>query len=133
MYQSQILPPGSHLKLITLIYVANLGQTNILSKKILRMDKKVLWKSVLMISNCIKKMFSVKQTLKMDKKYTEKVLLWLQFAFFHKIKIFFLHEFGIFEVFSNLAAWWQNLRLVHNSTLFSWLFDAHLDPGSALI
>ena len=65
------------------------------------------------------KIFSIKQTLKMDKKCTEKVLLQLQIAFFDKIKIFIFAKIWDSEVFSNLVAWWQNLRLVHNSTLFS--------------
>ena len=29
-----------------------------------------------------------------------------------------------------LGAWWQNLRLVHNSTLFRGIFDTYVDPGS---
>ena len=39
--------------------------------------------------------------------------------FYRKKYLFFCKNFGIFEVFSNSTAWWQNLRLVHNSTLFS--------------
>ena len=40
--------------------------------------------------------------------------------------ILFLLKFGIFEVISNLVAWWQNLRLVHNSTLFFCISIWHL-------
>ena len=29
-----------------------------------------------------------------------------------------------------MGAWWQNLRLAHDSTLFSWVFDTYVDPGS---
>ena len=32
-----------------------------------------------------------------------------------------------------MGPWWQNLRLAHESTLFSWIFDTYVDPGSAFI
>ena len=32
-----------------------------------------------------------------------------------------------------MGVWWQNLRLVPNSTLFCLMFDMYVDPGSALI
>ena len=31
-----------------------------------------------------------------------------------------------------MGAWWHNLRLAYDSTLFSWIFDTSLDPGSSL-
>ena len=32
-----------------------------------------------------------------------------------------------------MGAWWQNLRLANDSTLFSWIFDTFVDPGSEFI
>ena len=31
------------------------------------------------------------------------------------------------------GAWWQNLRLVHNSALLYGIFDTYVDPGSVFI
>ena len=85
MYQAQILPPGPHF-IITLNYMANFRSKNIFYKTNIEDGQKVPWKSASLISNCI---------------------------FLQKKHIFFCKMFVIFGVFSNSAAWWQNLRLVH--------------------
>ena len=105
MYQSQILPPGPHF-IVTLISMANFW-----SKKNFLLNKNWEW---------------TKSTL-------EKCSFDYNLHFLTKNKIFLCKHFRFFEVFSNSGTWWQNLRLVHNSTLFSWIFDTHVDPGSAFL
>ena len=52
MYQSQILPTGSHC-IITLLYMANFRSKYILDKTNIKDGQKVPWKSGPLISNCI--------------------------------------------------------------------------------
>ena len=62
-----------------------------------------------------------------------KVLLWLKFTFLKEKKVFFVIFLKIFEIFSNSAAWSQNLRLVHNSSLFCKIFDKYVGLGLSSI
>ena len=70
----------------------------------------------------VKNIFSRMQILRMEKKYPEKC--------FFDIK---LHFFVIFEFFLTSEARLQNLRLVHDFSEFSRLFDTYIGPGSALV
>ena len=70
----------------------------------------------------------------MDKKYPEKYFFDIKFHFFtKKKKKFDLKIFVIFAFFFNPEAWLQNLRLVHNFSEISGLFDTYIDPGSAFV
>ena len=90
-----LLPPGPHF-IITLNFMDNFRSKNIFYKTNIEDGQKVPWKSASLISNCI---------------------------FLQKKHIFFCKMFVIFGVFSNSAAWWQNLRLVHIFLEFFWFFD----------
>ena len=81
MYQSQILPPGSHF-IITLIYMAHFRP---------------------------QKIFSIKKYRGWTKSTVKRTQFDFELHFLRKKKVC-----KIFEVFSNSAAWWQNLRLVHD-------------------
>ena len=48
-------------------------------------------------------------------------------------KIFFFKIFVVFEVFFNLEAWLQNLRLVNDFSEFSRLFDSYIGPESVFL
>ena len=54
----------------------------------------------------VKKLFSIKEILRIDKKYSRKVLLWLQFAFFREKNIFLqkFWDFWGFLKFRDLVA-----------------------------
>ena len=69
----------------------------------------------------------------MEKQYPEKCSFFIELHFFMKKKNFFCKIFLFFEFFLNLEAWLQNLRLVHDFSEFSRLFDTYIGPESAFV
>ena len=69
----------------------------------------------------------------MDKKYPEKCFFDIKLHFFTKKIISFCKIFVIFEFFLKSEAWLQNLRLVHDFSEFSGLFDTYIGPGSMFV
>ena len=104
MDQSQILQPCPHF-IITLPFMVNFRS---------------------------KVYFFTMQTSRMEKSILKSVPLGLDWIFFRK-KFFFCKIFLIFEFFSNSEAWLQNLRLVHDFSEFSGLFDTYIAPESAFV
>ena len=106
------------------------------------------------VSNCVPisdfatRQLNLTKTSKIFKKIV-KTLFFLSFknVNFDQRNICRVYSLSIFDIWfteyikmghrnepnDKMGAWWQNLRLVHNLTLFSGIFDTYIEPGNMLI